>query len=74
MSYSVHCGNGRCNYWLGESSEPLVYVESVAKGEHVTIPAPRDVRICKGCGHVAIFVPRSSLDLRRVEPTGVLTH
>lgn len=66
MSHSVHCGNGRCKYWLGESPEPLVYVESVEKGEEVTIPAPRDVRICKGCGSVAIFVPKASLDLRRM--------
>lgn len=64
MTYSVHCGNGACKYWLGESPEPLVYVESVEKGEEVKIPPPRDVRICKGCGSVAIFVPRESLARR----------
>lgn len=55
----------KCRYWLGESLQPVVYVASVKKGEEVTIAEPRDVRICKGCGQVAVFVPRAGLDLRR---------
>lgn len=74
MTHAVLCGNGRCKYWLGESPEPLVYVESVEKGEEVTIPPPRDVRICKGCGQVAIFVPKSSLKVRHAVDAGVLTR
>ena len=69
-AHPVLCGNtldkkGRpvtCDHWLGESPEPLVYVDSVAKGADVRIPPPRDVRICKGCGGVAVFVPRRALD------------
>ncbi|WP_425154697.1 hypothetical protein [Candidatus Palauibacter sp.] len=51
----------RCDCWLGESAEPLVHVDTVTKGYDVTLAPPRDLRLCKSCGRVNVFVPRRSL-------------
>lgn len=57
----LKCGN--CGYWVGESSKPLAYVEHVASGYEAVIPHPRDLRLCKQCSRVSVFVPEE--DLRR---------
>lgn len=62
MSDELRCGN--CNFWLGESSEPLVYVDTVPKWDPATdgelkVRKPRDLRLCKKCEHVNIYVPKS---------------
>jgi hypothetical protein len=63
MTTTVRCGN--CDYWLGESSTPLVRIEVVAKGEDVALAPPRDLRLCKGCGRVNVFVATKDLDVLR---------
>jgi hypothetical protein len=60
---TLRCGS--CDYWLGESVVPLVRVEHVAKGDEVTIRPPRDLRLCKACGRVTVFVAIRDLDMLR---------
>lgn len=62
MTHEVRCGN--CSHWLGESPEPLVYIEHVERGGDARIGAPRDLRLCKSCGRVNVFVARTDLDAR----------
>lgn len=59
MNTEVRCGN--CSHWLGESSVPLVYVEHVRRGSEARVSAPRDLRLCKSCGRVNVFVARDHL-------------
>lgn len=61
---TVRCGN--CDYWLGESASPLVFIEHVAKDADVVIGHPRDVRNCKACSRKNVFIPRADLDARRL--------
>lgn len=63
MSETVRCG--KCSYWLGESPEPLVFVEDVAKSNEASVDPPRDMRLCKSCGRVNVFIARKDLDLVR---------
>ena len=60
---SLRCG--KCGYWLGESTVSLVRVEHVSKGNDVTIAPPRDLRLCKQCSRVNVFIARADLDLHR---------
>ena len=62
----VRCGN--CKHWLGEASEPLVFVEDVNRGPDTKVSEPRDLRLCKSCNRVNVFIPRSVLD-RRLQAT-----
>lgn len=55
----IRCGN--CSHWLGESAVPLVFVEHVKRGTEARISAPRDLRLCKSCGRVNVFVAREHL-------------
>ena len=59
MTESIRCGN--CTHWLGESSVPLVFVAHVQKGEEPGVERPRDLRLCKSCGSVNVFVSRNDL-------------
>ena len=59
----VRCRN--CRKWVGETVAPLVPVETVAAGEESKIAPPRDLRLCRSCGTVTVFIPRADLDLRR---------
>lgn len=56
----LRCGN--CNHWLGESPVELVFVETVERGPDARIASPRDLRLCKSCGRVNVFVARDALD------------
>lgn len=60
----LRCGG--CQYWLGESAEPLVFVETVAKSADALVQRPRDLRLCKSCGRVNVFIRRGDLDAARV--------
>ena len=60
---TVRCGN--CDYWLGESAEPVVFVDHVPRSAEVGVQAPRDLRLCKACGRVNVFVARKDLDSYR---------
>lgn len=55
----IRCGN--CNYWLGESTVPLVNLECVMKSAEATIKPPRDLRVCKSCGQVNVLIARKDL-------------
>lgn len=55
----IRCGN--CKHWLGESAVPLVYIEHVGHGTEARVAAPRDLRLCKSCGRVNVFVARDHL-------------
>lgn len=59
---TVRC---KCGYWLGEATEPLVRIEVVPRGPDVTVDSPRDLRYCKQCLSVNVFVPRKEFDRRR---------
>ena len=63
MSTTLRCGN--CNHWLGESVERLVFIKHVGKSPEAGIERPRDLRLCKSCSRVNVFIPRSDLDIRR---------
>lgn len=63
MSDTVRCGN--CKHWLGESPEPLVFVEDVGRSDEARVDPPRDLRLCKSCGRVNVFIARKDLDLIR---------
>jgi hypothetical protein len=54
---------GACNYWLGESVAPLVRLGTVEKSSEATVKRPRDLRVCKSCGKVNVFLARSALGL-----------
>jgi hypothetical protein len=56
----IRCGN--CRHWLGESAVPLVYIEHVGHGTKARVAAPRDLRLCKSCGRVNVFVAREHLN------------
>lgn len=61
----LRCANSDCRgYWLGEAPERVVLMEMVAKGADVTVQPPRDLRICKRCGCVNVFVTLKDLGLR----------
>lgn len=60
MTDAIRCGN--CDHWLGESPEPLVFVEHVGRGTDAKINPPRDLRLCKACLRVNVFIKRSDLD------------
>jgi hypothetical protein len=63
----IECGN--CKTWLGESVVDLVFVEHVEKGvesvSELGVRPPRDLRLCKSCDRVNVFIPRAELDQRR---------
>lgn len=59
----LRCGNGKCGYWLGESAVPLVNLGVVAKAADATVRGPRDLRLCRKCEQVNVFVTRESLGL-----------
>lgn len=63
----LRCGS--CGNWLGEAAVDLVFVEDVEKGQKsvssLDVQRPRDLRLCKSCERVNVFVPRSDLDRRR---------
>ena len=64
---------GKCKHWLGESPEPVVYVETVANSSESQIPPPRDLRMCRSCQRLNVFVPLKALkalDSRLVTPVG----
>jgi hypothetical protein len=62
----LRCGN--CRSWLGEAVEVMVHVEHVEKGTEsvraLAISPPRDLRLCKSCERVNVFVPKASLAVR----------
>lgn len=58
----LRCGN--CKHWLGESSEPLLYVEHVDRSSDARVSRPRDLRLCKSCNQVNVFILKSALDTR----------
>lgn len=62
----LRCGN--CGYWVGESTEAMVFVETVDRSVKCLLSPPRDMRICKSCNRVNVFIPRGALDrqLKRV--------
>lgn len=62
MSTEIRCGN--CSHWLGEASLPLVYIEHVRRGAEAKVAAPRDLRLCKSCGQVNVFVAFEHLQAR----------
>lgn len=55
----LRCDN--CDYWLGESADPLVFVEHVSHSDKATVDPPRDIRQCKQCGEKNIYIPRREL-------------
>lgn len=61
----LRCHADGCDYWLGESTQPLVFVETVSHSRKATVAPPRDIRQCKGCGEKNIYIPRSELPNRR---------
>ena len=60
---ALRCRN--CNRWLGESTEPLIFIEHVRKSADVHIRPPRDLRFCKNCNCVNVFVNLKDLDTIR---------
>ena len=54
-----------CRKWIGEATTALVPVETVAAGKDCKVAPPRDLRLCRSCGRVTVFIPRADLDLRR---------
>lgn len=58
----IRCGN--CKHWLGEATEPLVYVEHVNRGPDANVSRPRDLRLCKSCNRVNVFISKAALDGR----------
>lgn len=58
----LRCGN--CDHWLGEAPSPLVYVTNIATGEEPSVRPPRDLRLCKSCGQVNVFIAQRDLDAR----------
>lgn len=53
---------GTCNYWIGESAIDLVRVEVVDRSAETRVATPRDLRVCKSCGGVNVFVSKDALD------------
>lgn len=64
----VRCGN--CGHWIGEAPAELILVEHVKRSGDTKVEAPRDLRICRGCGRVNVFVALSSLDGMLTLPVG----
>ncbi|MFW6089686.1 MAG: hypothetical protein ACODAB_08030 [Gemmatimonadota bacterium] len=62
MTHEIRCG--KCSHWLGEAPEPLVYVEHVGRSTEARVEPPRDLRLCKSCGRVNVFVARTDLGER----------
>lgn len=60
----LRCGNGRCNYWLGEAPSQMVNLGVFAKAGDVTIQGPRDLRLCRKCEQVNVFVPLAELGIK----------
>ena len=60
---ALRCQN--CRKWIGESVVALVPVETVRAGKECKVAAPRDLRFCRSCGRVTVFIPKADLDLRR---------
>lgn len=58
----LRCGN--CSHWLGEAPVPLVRIDVVARGSDARVKPPRDLRLCKSCGRVNVFVARADLEAR----------
>jgi HK97 family phage prohead protease len=56
----LKCAN--CKYWLGEAVEEMAAIDHVGHGRDVTLSPPRDLRLCKQCGRVTVFVRRKDLD------------
>ncbi len=54
-----------CRKWVGESVDPLIPVDRIAAGAECKVDPPRDLRLCRSCGVVTVFIPRADLDLRR---------
>ena len=68
MPMDVRCGD--CGYWLGESSQKLIHVECLAHSTETRVAPPRDLRLCKKCGRVNVFIAAADLDWRRVSVVG----
>lgn len=64
----LQCGN--CKLWVGESAEPMVKIDVVDSGFEATVPPPRDLRLCKRCGKVTVFVPSKDIDAWRASIIG----
>lgn len=60
----LRCGN--CDWWLGESTVELVYIEHVARGPETSVATPRDLRLCQNCRRVNVFIARLDLDTTSV--------
>lgn len=58
----LRCGD--CDYWIGEASTELVLVATIQKNTDPPVQSPRDLRLCKGCGKVSVFVARTDLYAR----------
>ena len=56
----LRCKN--CDWWLGEATVDLVYIEHVARGTDSIVATPRDLRLCQNCRRVNVFIPRGDLD------------
>ena len=61
--HALRCHN--CRKWIGEAAIALIPVETVAAGTECKVAPPRDLRLCRSCGRVTVFIPRADLDLRR---------
>lgn len=68
MSTEVRCGN--CGHWLGESPEQLVFIEHVAKSGEARIDPPRDLRMCRSCQQVNVFIRLAELDSAMSQAVG----
>lgn len=56
--HRVLCDCGRV---LGEAHDSLIFVGKVKELAEVQVSGPRDVRYCKSCNRLAVYIPKASL-------------
>lgn len=62
VAREVRCQN--CSHYLGESSVELVSLGTVKHSTEVKVQPPRDLRYCKSCQNISIYVARADLEAR----------
>ncbi len=45
----------------------MIFVDHVSRDPEAEIGPPRDLRLCKSCGRVNVFVQKDDLDLHMAE-------
>jgi HK97 family phage prohead protease len=59
-SIALRCAN--CSHWVGEAVEEMVRIGHEPNAKNLHVRPPRDLRLCRSCGRVTVFIPKNDLD------------